>query len=297
MADGRSVFVTGATGFIGRTIARRLAAGGRRVTALVRPGRRSEPPIAHRLVEGNVWEPGEWTKAVAGHDAVIHLVGIIQPYRDNTFERVHVKGTELVTAAVREHGVRKLVHMSALGSRPDAVSQYHRSKWRAEELVRACGRATTIIRPSIVFGTPCPFIDLLKTLVSIPLVTPVAGPGTNRFQPVWVEDVARAFEASLGDARTDGQEYALGGPDVLTFDQMLDVVREARRLGPRFKLHMPLAVMRLQAAFMEAVLPKPLVTRDQLLMLGEDNTGDTAPARAVFGGDWRSFLEWAKATL
>ena len=293
------VFLTGGTGFVGSAVARRLAGEGRSVTALVRPGSRTEElkKLGCRLLEGSVWRPGPWMNELKGHDALIHLVGIIQPFGDNTFQSVHVQGTELVATAAQEQGVRKLVHMSALGTRPGAASQYHQTKWKAEELVRWAGPAYTIFRPSIIFGRPCPFVDMLKTFASLPLAVPVAGPGTNRFQPVWVEDVARAFVQALVEPKTDGKEYDLVGPDVLTFDEMLDVVAEALGRAPRPKLHIPLALMRLQAAALEALLPRPPVTRDQLLMLREDNVGDASRARADLGGDWRSFREWARAEL
>ncbi len=211
----KSVFVTGGTGFIGRRLLERLARAGVRAKVLVRPGS-SDAEVSRRgfaTVRGNVWEPGPWTDEVRGVDAVVHLVGIIQPYRANTFERVHVKGAETVARAARAAGVKKLVHMSALGTRADAVSAYHKSKWKAEELARGAGVPFTILRPSIVYGDS-PFIDLLKLLSMVPLVTPVAGPGTNKMQPVWVDEGGGWWGVVGRDGGTKGGTLGVVGHEV-----------------------------------------------------------------------------------
>ncbi len=281
-----TVAVTGGTGFVGRAVVGALILHGHRVRCLVRPG--SERRVAGldgaSTVPGDVTEPAGLADAVRSADAVVHLVGIIRERRGRgvTFERLHTEATRNVTAAAREAGVRRFVHMSALGARARAPSRYHRTKWEAEQAVRQSGLDWTIFRPSVIFGPGDGFVTLLARLVRWLPIVPVVGNGKNRCQPVSVADVAESFARAVERPRTARQVFAVGGPRAYTFDQVLDEVGAA--LGRRRvrKLHHPVGLI---APLVRALERAPLfpLTTDQLLMLREDNTCDPAPWARAFG--------------
>jgi NADH dehydrogenase len=234
------------------------------------------------LVTGDITDPTAVGRAVSGCSAVIHLVGIIREKESNTFRRVHVQGTETVVAACREHGVRRLLHMSALGAREAARSRYHRSKWRAEGAVLDSGLATTIFRPSLIFGQGSAFIAQLRDLVSGWPVVPVIGDGMSLTQPIWVEDVVSCFLAALGNEETIGQAYELGGPEALAFEQLLDVVAEAEGIDT-VKAHLPLWLVKPVTAVLGRLSSRFPLTPDSLAMLTEDNVCDIEVMRRTFG--------------
>jgi len=279
-----NVLVSGGSGFVGREIVRQLVAAGHRVRVLSRGFCRLDPAV--RSVRGSVLDPASLPEACAGCDAVVHLVGIISEIGGQTFERVHVDGTRNILAAARAAGVPRFIHMSALGTRPDAVARYHRTKWAAEESVRASGLDWTLFRPSLVFGPGDHFVGLFERISRWSPVLPVMGDGQSLLQPVAVDEVARCFVGALAEPRSIGRNFDLCGSERLSFDAVLDAILAAtgRR---RMKLHIPLPIARLQAAVMEVVFPRVFrrpspLNRDQLLMLSEDNVGDPVPASQMF---------------
>jgi NADH dehydrogenase len=286
------VLVTGATGFVGREIVRQLRVAGHTIRILIR---NPHSPRIRELVSswgaevhpGNVLEAASLEGALSGFEAVIHLVGIISEVGECTFENVHTRGTQNMVAAARQARIRRFIHMSALGTRPDAVSRYHQSKWAAEELVRHSGLGFTIFRPSLIYGPEDQFINLFANVIRWSPVVPLLGSSRARFQPVPVEAVAVAFTRSLGEPVSIGQTYDLCGPETLTLSDIVDRIQEV--LGKRrLKLRVPLSLARCQAACMEFVFPRllrkaPPFNRDQLLMLQEDNVGNPQPANELFG--------------
>jgi NADH dehydrogenase len=228
-------------------------------------------------------------------DAVIHLVGIIAPTRTWTFERVHVGITGALCRAAREAGVRRFLHMSALGTRPGALTAYHRTKWAAEEIVRQSGLDFTMFRPSIIYGPADQFVNRFVQISRWSPVLPVMGSGRGRLQPVAVEEVAHCFVSSLSEPASIGQTYDLCGPRAYSLDELLDIILSVTRRR-RFKLRVPGAVAGVMAKAAELVCerflnrPAPLTT-GQLVMLEELNTGDPRPASARFGYEPLDFRE------
>ena len=282
------LFMTGATGFVGRHLLPLLVDEGHTVRCLVR--RRSAKALpqnpAITPVPGNIHESAQLVSALDGCQAVIHLVGIIAEAGRNTFYAVHTVGTRNLVEAMRRAGVRRLVHMSALGARPGARSRYHRTKYDAEVIVRSSRLDYTIFRPSIIHGPDGEFTRLLKRLASFP-VFPVPGPGTALLQPVSVGDVARTFASSLSMPETVGRAISLGGPRQYTLPEMVNIVATALGHSPRRAFHIPLPVMSVLATAMELVFPlvgrAPAVNMDQLLMLEEDSVCDIRDAEEIFG--------------
>jgi NADH dehydrogenase len=285
------VLITGGTGFVGRSISRGL----------------SEAGVPHRLLSrrgiglgglsegfaGSILDRSSLDRALVGCDRVIHLVGIISEAPGQTYEGVHTEGTRHVLDAARAAAVRRWVHMSALGTRPDAVARYHRSKWEAEQAVRSSGLDWTVFRPSVIYGKGDGFVNLFAGIGRWSPLVPVVGGGHSRLQPVDVESVARCFVRAAVESLGIGETFDVCGPVPLTLREILDEIDRAmgRR---RLRLVVPRPVAWGQARFLEWLFPSvfrqaPPLNRDQILMLDEDNVGDPLPARRLFGLPEESF--------
>jgi NADH dehydrogenase len=261
------ILLTGGTGFVGGNLTRELLTGSREVRCLVRdPARASWLREAGcELIGGDVTDLSSVLQAIDEKiDTVIHLVGIIAETKGVTFRSVHTEGTRNVVGACKQKGVSRYLHISALGTRPGARSEYHRTKWEAEEIIRASGLEYTIFRPSIMFGKEDKFVNLYASVLNISPVIAIPGNGKNMFQPVFIKDIARMMAASLDKTETINEVYEVGGPTRYTFDELIDTI--ARVLGKRvFKVHIPISLMRPGTALAETILPKPPITRDQLI--------------------------------
>lgn len=292
------VLVTGATGFVGRHLVPALVAAGQHVRCLMREGSdRSRLPEGQvECFAGDVASGEGLQDACHGADAVIHLVGIIAERGDATFDRVHVGGTRNVVEAAQASGVGHLIYLSGLGSGPGAESDYHRTKWQAEELCQGSGLGWTVVRSSIVVGHGDGFTPILRGLLRKGPFTPVAGSGQVKMQPIYVGDLVKCLLWCLEHEGAKGQTYEVGGPGQLSFEEMLDVV--ARLEGVRKpKLHIPMPAMRLIAAVQEEFLSQPDITRDQLRMMQVDNTCEPDVLKRVFGIDPVTYEEAVREAL
>ena len=280
------IFVTGGTGFVGRHVIRALLGQGLLVRALVRRGSERDLKGFESIerVPGDVLAPGALTASVEGCAAIVHLVGIIRERRARgiTFEALHTEATRNMLALARAAGVRRFVHMSALGTRPGAAARYHRTKWAAEEAVRASGLDWTIFRPSIIFGRGDELVTLLARMIRRAPVVPVLGSGRYRLQPIAVEQVGEGFARAVRSERSVGRVYTVAGPADFPFVEIL--ARIGHAVGrPRVRtVHVPLPPVRAATALFQALPFFPL-TLDQLTMLNEDNVGDPGPFYADFG--------------
>ncbi len=203
-----------------------------------------------------------------GCDAAINLVGIVREFPDRgvTFDKLHVQATENVIHACRKAGVKRYLHMSALGARSRAVSMYNKTKFRAEERVRASGLDFTIFRPSIIFGPKDEFVNKLAGFIRDYPAVPVIGDGNYRLQPIAADDVALCFAESLRMPETIGQTYELCGPDRLTYNEMLDVIGKSLGKERVTKLKSPTGFVKLAARFLQGFSFFPITT-DQITML------------------------------
>ena len=278
------VLVLGASGFVGRSVCASLAARGFALRVLSRASLKARPLLVIPSIEIVAESPHDdaaLARALDGVDAAVNLVGILHQSRREPFEKVHVELPRRLARACRAAGVSRLVHMSALHAGRDGPSEYLRSRGRGEDALREAGAglAVTIFRPSVIFGQDDSFLNLFAGLVKPLPVVPLAGAGV-RFQPVWVEDVARAVAASIDDPRTFGQPYDLCGPGTYT---LAEIVRFVAGLQGSKRLIVPLpAWAALAQAFVLEHLPGPLMTRDNLASMKLDSVCD-CPFPGVFG--------------
>jgi NADH dehydrogenase len=291
------VFVTGGSGFVGSAVIEELVGRGYAVNALVHTGEVGAGGDTVRAVRGSLFhEPALDEGMRDGCEAVIHLVGIIMEKRSKgvTFERIHFEGTKNVVDAARRNGVKRYVHMSALGTRPDAVSDYHKTKYRAEQYVRNSGLDWTIIRPSLIHGPKGEFMQMeakwargaAPPFLFMPYFSATAMPtfGGGRaglLQPVYVKDVARAFVDSLEKRRTVGEVFPLAGPDRFTWKEFHRAAAHAI-IG---KKRMVASLPAWYAKLLTRVVPPFLLpfNRAQVIMSQEDNTTDLSKFTDVFG--------------
>lgn len=273
-----TVLVTGATGFIGPHVVHALRARDVATRALVRDRSRASRLQAWgvELAQGDVTDPTSLRAACAGCDAVIHLVAIITG-RPADFERVMAQGTRDLVLAAQEAGVRRFVLASALGldERTKDAVPYYRAKWAMEQAVKESSLDHVIFRPSFVFGKDGGVLPTFVRLARFAPVTPIVGPGTQRLQPIWVEDLAEYYARALDEPGVANRTFEIGGPDAPTWNEFWD--RLKRVLGARRpSVHLPFGVMRAQAALTER-LPGAPVTRDQLTMLQLGDNVVTSP--------------------
>lgn len=288
-----TVLVTGANGFVGSHIVPALVDAGHRVVALVRDDAGGEqvlrrlPAAARASVElrrGDVTKPATLPAAVAGTDAVLHLAAIARDWDGGaTLRLVNTEGTRNMVRAAADAGVTRFVHVGALAVVDEPDLHYGSSKAKAMAVVRESGLRWTILAPSLLFGPRDGFFNILAGLVRMsPGIVPITGRGDARFQPLAIEDLARAAVIALADDATIGREYPLGGPRYWTYREIMEEV--LRGMGrSRLLVPMPVAVIRLVAGLGEAVrIPFPVAT-DQLRQLRLDNTGPLDAVRTGFG--------------
>jgi len=282
------VFLCGGTGFVGVHLRRVLLERGHEVRLLVHR-RGALPKAGEEMVEGDVTIPATFAGALRGCEAVINLVGIIReaPVRLVTFERLHVEATRNLIDAALAANVKRFIQMSALGTQPDAVSRYHRSKSRAEEYLRASGLDWTIFRPSIIFGPEDAFVTKLAGLIRRFPVVPVIGDGSYRLQPVSVTDVAHTFAMALEMPETVGRIYEVCGPDRFTLNELIDVIGRALGRERVAKLSQPLGLLQTIVPLFQWIPFFP-VTMDQIQMLVGENFCD---------GTWQETFRFAPEHL
>lgn len=278
------ILVTGGTGYVGSRLVRKLVEQGRPLRLLVRDIAEGERkfPTGVEFAPGDVTERETLPAAMAGAAAVIHLVAIIRERGAITFEKINYRGTVNVVDAENEAGVRRHVQMSALGALRDPNFPYHDTKYRAEQYVKTSGLDWTIFRPSIIFGPGDQFFSTLAGLAKLPAPFVLPDGGTARFQPVWLGDVVDAFIAALDDPATIGRTYELGGPDVLSYKEMIGALMDVTGRH-RPMLPLPVALLKPAAFVFDKTLPKPPVTPEQLKMLRLDNSSTHSATAALIG--------------
>ena len=270
------ILVTGASGYIGSHLVRRLLAEGQPVRAMVRDRKQTE--MESRLagleidwVQADVTRPETLAPALQGVNAVIHTVAIAIEKGGHTYEEINYQGTVNLVDAAKSAGLRRFLNMSQLGADSRLPYRFLASKGKAQKYVAASGLDWTAFRPSVIWGPEDEFANTFARLVPItPLIFPIIGDDSSKFQPVWVEDVVTCFLRAVDDSSTFGKEYELGGPEVITLEEIER--RTLQAVGARrWMVPFPMPLLRIIVTLMETILPNPPVTRSLLELLAVSN--------------------------
>lgn len=269
------ITIIGGTGFLGRYVVRQLARAGYTIRVIAR---NPEAALSLRtagdvgqivLVGGNLCNPQSLVGKIEDSYAVINLVGILFESGSQAFTRLHAQGAEKLAKMAKDAGVKRFIHVSALGVDKATTSQYARSKAIGENAVLAAFPAATILRPGVIFGPEDNFFNLFARMASLSPVLPLIGGGRSKMQPVYVGDVAAAIEVCLGNERTEGKLFELGGPRTYSMADILNFITTTIRKSPRM-LKLSYGLASLIGAVAE-FMPRPLLTRDQVKLLKYDN--------------------------
>lgn len=293
------VLITGATGYIGRHLVTRLVAQGEQPRCLVRDVARAQNLLGDQveLAQGATTSPETLPAALSGSDTVIHAAFLTADRKQspqNRYWETNVNGTANLVKAAQQTGVRRIIEISGLGTKPDKPGSYMQGRYLAEKAVIESGLDWTIIRPSVLFGDDAPFIKGLTDLIRSSPVVPLLGGGKIRFQPIYVEDVVSVILDVLADpARTNGKIYTIGGPDYWSFTQIIDALLRATGKH-RLKVPAPLPLVGIGAAGMEAALPRPPLTKAALTLFTFDNITDLDSIERDFALKPLSFRDFLK---
>jgi len=272
--EARQITVFGGAGFLGRYVVRALAKKGWRIkVATRRPNRafflRPMGQVGQiGFVKCDVADAEQVGHALSGSQAAVNLTGILYQ-RGQSFQDVHVDGPAFIAEAAARLGLRALVHVSAIGADPESLSRYAETKAEGEKRVREAFPAATIMRPSLLFGPEDQFFNRFAEMARFFPALPLIGGGHTKFQPVFVGDVAAAIVTALDDPGARGKTYELGGPTIYSFRQLMEIIlSETGR--KRALVPLPFGLAFLNSIFLQ-LMPKPLLTPDQVRLLKRDN--------------------------
>src|SRR5256884_7973363 len=292
------ILITGATGYIGRHLVARLVAQGERPRCLVRDINRAKrllPVDKVELVQGATTSPDSLHAAVQDVDTIIHAAFLTADRKQSTgneYEKTNVQGTANLIKAAKKAGVKRIIEISGLGTKPDKPGSYMQGRYLAEKMLKESGMDWTIIQPSVLFGKNAPFIKGLSDLISTAPVVPLIGGGKVLFQPIYVEDVVTVIIKTLEDpVRTTNKTYTIGGPAYFSFTQVIDELLHTMH-KTRIKAPAPTPLVGVGAAVMEAVLPKPPLTRAAMTLFSFNNTTDLNSVERDFGFKPMSFTTY-----
>jgi len=271
----KRVTIFGGSGFLGRHIVRALANDGWRIRVATRRPNNANflTPMGRvgqiQLLKVNVRDEDGVRAALKDADAAINLAGILYQTGRQRFDSIHVEGAARIARLTAELGVPRLLHVSSLGANAETRAKYAKSKAEGERAVREAYPTATIFRPSAVFGPEDDFFNKFAWLARMSPVLPVIGGGGTRLQPVFVGDVAQAAACALREQSTAGETFELGGPEIMTLKEIMELVLKVTHRR-RMLLPIPFALARIQGTVL-GILPKPLITRDQVRLLESDN--------------------------
>lgn len=283
------ILVAGSTGYIGQHLVRRLVEQGERPRCLVRDPQKARelfPGEMVEVVQGDTTQPATLVAAVQGVDTLVHAAFITADRKErpgSQYDATNVQGTANLIKAATEAGVRRMIELSGLGTRPDRPGSYMQGRYLAEQMLKESQLDWTIIQPSVLFGKQAPFIKGLADLIKSSPVVPLIGGGKMMFQPIYVEDVVSVVTRVLAEPeRTNRRTFTIGGPDYYSFTQIIDALLRTMH-KTRLKAPAPRFLVGAGAAVMEAILPRPPLTKAAMTLFSFDNTTDLNSVEREFG--------------
>ena len=292
------ILITGATGYIGQHLVRRLVAQGERPRCLARDPQKAAqlfPGAELEIVRGDTTDPASLVEAVRGVDTIVHTAFMTADRKEgpgNHYGETNVQGTANLVKAAQSAGVRRMIEMGGLGTRPDKPGSYMQGRYLAEKVLKESALDWTIIQPSVLFGKDAPFIKGLSGLIQSSPVVPLIGGGKIMFQPIYVEDVVSVVLWVLAEPeRSSKQTFTIGGPAYHSFTQIIDELLHTMH-KTRLKAPAPLPLVGIGAAVMEAILPKPPLTKAAMALFAFDNTTDLNSVERQFGFAPMSFTRY-----
>jgi len=292
------ILITGATGYIGSHLVARLVAQGERPRCLARSKERAAAILPVDKIDialGDTIRPETLAAAVQGVDTIVHTAFITADRKQsagNSYEKTNVQGTANLIKAAQAAGVRRVIELSGLGTKPDKPGSYMQGRYMAEKMLKESGLQWTIIQPSVLFGKDAPFVKGLSDLIRTSPVIPLIGGGTIRFQPIYVEDVVTIIVKVLETPEQSANKtYIIGGPAYYTFTDIINALLRTMH-KTRIKAPAPMPLVGMGAAMMEAVFPKPPLTRAAMTLFTFDNTTDLHSVERDFGFTPTSFTDY-----
>jgi NADH dehydrogenase len=266
------IFLTGASGFVGSEILRLLLENNYEVFALFR----SKEKVVYNddnleVIIGDILDVKSYESHLRKCDVIINLVGIIReiPRKNITFENLHVKAVENLICVAKDSKVKKIIHMSANGARENAVTNYHKTKYKGERLVIHSDLKYTIFKPSVIYGPNDAFVNMLANLLEKTPIFSYFGKGEQKLQPVSVEEVSEAFVKSIDNTKTDDKVFNICGNKILSYKELLRMIMKIKNIR-RVLIPVPILIIKTLASFFGRFQSFPLTT-EQLQMLLEGN--------------------------
>ena len=275
MQNNQQIAIFGAGGFLGRHLMRKLTELDYRIKVATRSpylkGYLKPQGNAGQieLIKTNIFNENEISKVLKNCDLAINLVGILYETRKQKFTKIHEQFPYLLSRLCNEHGVKKLIQISALGIEGRHESKYKESKLNGEKKIKDNFKSPIILRPSVVFGPEDKFFNTFASLAQISPILPLIGGGKTKFSPIYVGDVAEAIVKALSLNNSEPKVYELGGPENYSFKELMEILL-AEIKKKRFLISIPFAFAKFQSYFLQ-MMPNPLLTPDQVEMLKHDN--------------------------
>lgn len=295
-ATRNSIVVTGAKGFVGRHVVRRLAEAGHAVRAVVRRPDDYQAPTGVEVAQADLTRPETLGDALHGAGTLVHAAAITANYKEpykGAYRQINEVGTSNLMAQAVEEAIGRVVLVSGLGTRPAAAGTYMATRWGMEEAVRRSGIPYVIVQPSVQFGDNAEFVRALARIADVSPVVPAMTGAHTRFQPIWIEDVVTVVQKALFDDRLLGREIAIGGSEYATFREIVQTILEVSG-KKRLVAPLPVGIAKIQAAML-GFLPRPPLTAATLELFNFDNTTELDAVEKNFGFQPRGFSEYLRA--